>query len=111
MSHIYRCSRCRTRNTFKKALADYARPKHCRHCNHAHFYVDKERLNRKPCVCGGYHFVHRPGGGACVLSKTREYHIAKRGGNAAEIAEARMNCVVEHGAFTTRAKVNAEAPF
>lgn len=65
MSHIYRCNRCRTRNTFRRALATYVRPKRCRHCAHDRFYVDKERVRRRPCHCSGYHFAHRPGSRCC----------------------------------------------
>ncbi len=65
MSHIYRCSACRTRNTWAKALSQYKRGRTCRHCGHRRFYVDKERLNRKGCNCGAYWFPHRPNSGMC----------------------------------------------
>jgi hypothetical protein len=65
VSHIYRCTSCRTRNTWPKPLAAYVRGRKCRHCGHGRFYVDKERLNRKPCNCMAYHHPHRPNSGAC----------------------------------------------
>lgn len=65
MSHIYRCSRCRTRNTWPRALATYVRGRRCRHCAYTRFYVDKERVRRKPCNCAGYHFAHRLGSRCC----------------------------------------------
>ena len=80
MSHIYRCSRCRTRNTFRKALGSYVKPKACRHCGHTRFYVDKERINRKACHCGGYHYPHRPGSPCCEHNPDADYHHALRQG-------------------------------
>ncbi len=66
MSHVYRCNSCRTRNTFHKAIGAYVRKiPSCRHCGHTRFYVDKERINRKVCKCGGYHYHHRPRSGCC----------------------------------------------
>ncbi len=102
MSHIYRCMRCRTRNTFSKPVAAFVRGRSCRHCANRTFYVDKERMGRVGCTCGGYYFPHRPGSGACVTSKTHAVHIAKRGGDKNEIAEAIMECAVENGVFTMR---------
>lgn len=39
-------------------------------------------LGIKPhvCLCGGYHFPHRRGGGACEHSPTRDFHLAIRAG-------------------------------
>lgn len=60
------------------------------------------RRNRAlKCLCGGYWFPHRIHGGACFTSKTHEIHIAKRGGNTAEIAEARLAHVLLHGGITS----------
>jgi DNA-directed RNA polymerase subunit RPC12/RpoP len=80
VSHIYRCSKCRTRNTFRRALASYVRGKRCRHCGHAGFYVDRERMNRIGCQCGGYHFPHRPGSPCCDHHPARDYWRALREG-------------------------------
>lgn len=84
MSWIYRCSSCRTRNTFTKALRDYKRGKKCRHCGYARFYPDKERTNRKGCTCGGYSFPHRTGSGSCLHNKHHLYNQAKRQGASKE---------------------------
>ena len=65
MSFIYRCSKCRTRNTWPRALATYKRGRKCRHCGYTKFYVDRERIERKPCHCVGYHHAHRPGSRRC----------------------------------------------
>jgi len=88
VSHIYRCSACRTRNTFRRALGDYVRGKRCRHCGHDRFYVDRERMNRRGCTCGGYHFPHRRGSGACIHSARSEYYLALRQGVPQSDAEA-----------------------
>ena len=86
MSHIYCCSRCRHRNTFRKAVTAYVRkiPK-CSHCGYLKFYVDKERINRKGCGCGGYWFVHRPGSGCCVQNPDGYRNAAIREGVAPEL--------------------------
>lgn len=60
-----------------------------------------KRNRAMKCLCGGYHFPHRAGGGACETSKTRDIHIAKRGGNAAEIMRARMDCAIDNGISST----------
>lgn len=46
--------------------------------------VDKR--GRPVCVCGGYHFPHRKGGGACEHSPTADYHHALRQGMPKEEA-------------------------
>lgn len=80
MSYIYRCSRCRTRNTFLRALSTYVRAKRCRDCGHDHFYVDKERTQRKPCRCSGYHHPHRPGSPLCEHNPTFDVRRAQAQG-------------------------------
>ena len=68
----YRCSRCRTRNTFAKRLEEYVREKKCHSCGHTKFYWDKERNKRRhACNCGGCHYPHRPG--SCVCEDHPEY--------------------------------------
>jgi hypothetical protein len=59
------------------------------------------RNQRLKCICGGYHFPHRRGGGACVDSKTRAIHMAIRGGDPDEIAEARLEYAMQHGVVVT----------
>lgn len=73
MSYIYRCSSCRTRNTWPRALASYVRWRRCRHCGHDRFYVDRERVNRLPCHCDGYHHAHRPGSRRCESNTMHPY--------------------------------------
>jgi DNA-directed RNA polymerase subunit RPC12/RpoP len=79
MTFIYRCSRCRTRNSFKRQLEQLGLER-CRSCGHTSFYVDKERQRRKPCLCGGYHFKHRPGSKCCEMNVMHPYHRAAREG-------------------------------
>lgn len=74
MSHIYRCSRCRTRNTWPRALGTYVRGRRCRHCGHDRFYPDRERVTRKPCNCSGYHHAHRPGSRRCDHNHLHPYY-------------------------------------
>ena len=38
------------------------------------------RNTRRKCVCGGYHFPHRKGGGACEHGLRRDYYLAIRQG-------------------------------
>ena len=84
MSHVYRGNRCRTRNTFLRALATYVRPKRCRHCQHDRFYVDRERVARKACHCSGYHYAHRPGSRCCEHNPAHAYWRAHREGADSE---------------------------
>jgi DNA-directed RNA polymerase subunit RPC12/RpoP len=76
MAYIYRCSRCRTRNSFKQPLEDYRRAKKCRACGYTKFYWDKER-NRKAdfCTCNGYHFNHRRGSKFCWANPQYEWNV------------------------------------
>lgn len=39
------------------------------------------------CNCGGYHFPHRKGGGACNHSPRSDYYVARRQGLAEEEAQ------------------------
>lgn len=81
MAHIYRCSRCRTRNTFRRAADSYLRPKSCRDCGYQKFYSDKERVYRPVCKCSGsYHFPHRVGAKYCEKHPDHEYDRAIRAG-------------------------------
>lgn len=99
-----RCSRCRTRNTFKKCPVNYLPPrglkqtvkevnailrrtggKRCRDCGHTSFYLDVERTNRKPCHCrGAYHWgPHRPGSPYCEHNPNGWLNRARRAEPAA----------------------------
>lgn len=82
MSHVYRCSRCRTRNTFRRAAESYVIKRKCRDCGHRHFYVDKERVYRPVCRCADSYFwgPHRPGSKFCVLNPQHLVHRARRDG-------------------------------
>ena len=73
MSYVYRCSRCRTRNSFPRSVLSYVRPRKCRDCGYQKFYVDRERVSRVSCRCeGAYHWIaHRPGSPMC--EKNPEY--------------------------------------
>jgi hypothetical protein len=49
-----------------------------------------KRNQRLKCGCGGYHFPHRRGGGACVHSIRADYYVALRGGATRAEAEAQL---------------------
>lgn len=82
MAHIYRCSKCRTRNTFRHAVEWYTVKRKCRDCGHKHFYVDKERVYRVPCRCAGAYFwgAHRLGSLHCIHHPDHEHARAVRQG-------------------------------
>jgi len=91
MSFIYRCSKCRTRNTFRHAVDWYKRRRKCRCCGHSGFYVDRERARREACNCSGYHFPHRPGSPCCDSNPETDVNRARRAGATAEdILEIRL---------------------
>lgn len=60
---------------FKRATQEYVYKKHCRHCGYDKFYVDRERVSRRPCSCSGLHYPHRPGTRYC---EKNPYHNAQR---------------------------------
>lgn len=72
----YRCSRCRTRNSFIKPLGVYLRPRKCRSCGYTTFYVDKERIHRPVCYCTGTHYPHRPGSSACLEHPDNPFNLS-----------------------------------
>lgn len=84
MGYVYRCSRCRTRNTFNRPVTQYIRPRRCRDCGYAKFYVDRERVTRKPCRCHGGllgrtgSIPHRPGSAGCIHNPFGEAYRMKR---------------------------------
>lgn len=84
--HYYRCSRCRTRNKFKRAVSTYLVPKKCRDCGYKKFYPDKDRAARESCRCdGAYHWgAHRWGAQYCEHNPDHQYHRAVRDGATTE---------------------------
>lgn len=89
MAYIYRCNRCRTRNTFKHSVGWYKIQRKCRDCAHTKFYLDKERTYRKSCTCPGAYFwgTHRLGSQFCEKNSNHIYHRAIRdGADAADLA-------------------------
>ena len=66
-----RCVVCRTRcKTFTALMAHM-----------------KQAQHNKPCICGSYHFPHRPGSGCCRTSPMTNYNYAKRSGVRGEVLE------------------------
>lgn len=89
MAYIYRCSRCRTRNTFHHSVGWYKIKRECRDCAYTKFYPDKERIYRPVCRCMGAYFwgVHRVGAAYCEKNQNFEYNRAVRdGADAADLA-------------------------
>jgi hypothetical protein len=109
--HIYRCNRCRTRNAFHRRVSDYIIKRKCRDCGHQRFYVDKERVARKPCYCGGYHHAHRPGSRCC---EHHPLHIAYRaqraGADHDEVQDLKLDATLDK-ATKTRPWRHALCPF
>lgn len=99
--HYYRCSRCRTRNRFRRRLETYVRAKRCRDCGHQGFYLDRERTYRVHCDCNGYHHPHRPGSRCCEKNPLADLHRAKRAG---------VN-FAEETFFDFAGEVSVECPF
>ena len=56
-----------------------------------------DKRGRQVCACGGYHFPHRKGGGACDHSKTRDLHLARRSKDPVVIIDTMLAHVLEHG--------------
>lgn len=71
MSFLFRCPECRTRRR------DYGLfTQHLRETGH------------KACICGGYHYKHRPGSPFCVANPMSAALLASRyGASDSEVAE------------------------
>lgn len=66
----YRCPECRTRRATAFSMMMHIKTK-----------------KHKPCLCGGYHYPHRPGSPCCVSNPWAEYYDAERRGYSAEVLE------------------------
>lgn len=100
MSCVYRCSRCRTRNTFLRPVSTYKREKKCRDCGYKKFYPDKERIYRVHCRCeGAYHWgPHRKGSKLCVEHPEYRANRALRDGtDEDEVAWMGLRLVLHNG--------------
>ena len=84
--YIYRCSRCRTRNSFHHPVDWYKIKRKCRDCGYQKFYKDKERRARQPCRCSGaYHWgAHRLGSPMCEHNPNYQANRALRDGTPLE---------------------------
>lgn len=92
MTYKYRCSRCRTRNTFVRPLKDYIRTKKCRSCGYDRFYWDKEHNGRRElCTCDNYHYTHRKGSRMCEHNPWHELNDRLRQGESYEDAIIEMS--------------------
>lgn len=107
MTYPYRCCNCRARNTSARKVTSWTQPRckaaryshaevtkelrriggmRCKNCGHTSFYLDKYRLERKPCTCSGGligrtgPIPHRPGSPCCALTPGFELARAERDG-------------------------------
>lgn len=87
---MFRCPECRTRR------ADW-------HLFRKHV----QEAEHEVCVCGGYHYAHRPGSPYCVRNPWSEYREAERQGASPEI----LKDIVAHIGFEKRHKCGKEPPF
>ena len=109
---VYRCNRCRCRNTFRRALFTYVIARKCRDCGHTRFYVDKERVTRKPCYCGGYHHAHRPGSRCCELHPRCDINRMLRAGASDEdVTEVVLEMAAQGRSVGRRFTVDEPVPF
>lgn len=101
MTYPYRCCSCRARNTSKVKVNNWLPVRgqkltareltkrlkeeggaRCWSCGHTSFYLDKYRMQRRPCVCdGSYHWgPHRPGSPYCIHNPHVHMNRARREG-------------------------------
>lgn len=84
MSYIYRCNKCKARNTFKRPVEKYVIKRKCKNCLHTGFYLDRARINRVPCRCHGGllgrtgSIPHRKGSAGCIHNPFGEAYRLKR---------------------------------
>jgi hypothetical protein len=60
----------------------------------------RDKHGRVCCECGGYHFIHHKGGGACYHSKTRDIHLALRYKDEEALLQAIVNHAWDHPSKT-----------
>jgi hypothetical protein len=91
----YRCSRekCKARRTLPRRIEEYTIAPRCRACGGTALRWDRDRalvhMQRKPCQCDGYAFLHRKGSKFCVHSPVEltADDIASRFGTARDPTE------------------------
>lgn len=66
------------------------------------------RNRRLKCVCTGYWFPHRRGGGACEHSRTCDLHRARRSGDAGAVLDAEIELALVN---STALPLGAPCPF
>lgn len=77
---MYRCPQCRTRRKSFKLFTQHL-----------------EDSGHKLCICGGYHYAHRPGSPYCVQNPMSEVLEASRRGEGIDVLlEIAAHCAWEY---------------
>ena len=86
MRFRFRCPSCRTRRTSFKSLLEHVH----RHGHHA-------------CVCGGYHYKHRPGSPLCKVNTLSPLRLAAlAGASDAELMDIAAQLTWDHAGKQVR---------
>jgi len=95
MAFLFRCPECRTRRR------DYGLfTQHLRETGH------------KVCICGGYHYKHRPGSPFCVANPMSPALLASRyGASGSEVAEIALEISIAAPSPATKKRRAMACPF
>lgn len=95
MGFLFRCPECRTRRR-----------------DHGLFTQHLRETGHKACICGGYHYKHRPGSPFCMANPMSPALLASRyGASDVEVADIALEISLSTPAPTTKKRQAMACPF
>lgn len=95
MTFLFRCPECRTRRRDQKLFTQHLR-----------------ETGHKACICGGYHYKHRPGSPFCAANPMSGALLASRyGASDEEVAEIALELSLTAKPKTTPTRQAVACPF
>jgi len=95
MAFLFRCPECRTRRR-----------------NHGLFTQHLRESGHKACICGGYHYKHRPGSPYCVQNPMSAALLASRyGASDDEVAEIALDLALSPSPAAAKPRKAMACPF
>lgn len=95
MTFVFRCPECRTRRR-----------------SHGLFTQHLRESGHKACICGGYHYKHRPGSPYCVHNPMSAALLASRyGASDDEVAEIALDLALSPSTAAAKPRKAMACPF
>lgn len=95
MAFLFRCPECRTRRR-----------------SHGLFTQHLRESGHKACICGGYHYKHRPGSPYCVHNPMSAAFLASRyGASDEEVAEIAVDLALSPSPAAAKPRKAMACPF